>query len=187
MKKLIVILLGTFLMSVALDVTAQAQQSTKSKTKAKAFVKADDSPMPYTASYSSQFIMGDPAKGRIILSLWKDFDENDFDRNKDMFADTVTMYLANGMIQKGRDSMLIGVKAYRNSLADVKSTVHAWMSLRSVDQNHDWVAIWGSEEITEKDGKKSGGSLHEIWRFNKDGKVDEMRQFTSTIVPDLPE
>jgi len=174
-------------MSVALNSFAQAQENTKSKTKAKTSVKADDSPMPYIASYSSQFVMGDPAKGRIILELWKDFDENDFNRNKDMFADTVSMYFANGTIQKGRDSVLAGAKTYRSSLADVKSTVHAWMSLRSVDQKQNWVAIWGSEEVTEKDGKKRGSSLHEIWRFNKDGKVDEMRQFSSAVVPDIQE
>ena len=37
------------------------------------------------------------------------------------------------------------------------------------------VAVWGIEEDTHGDGKVESGEIHEVWWFNKDGKVAGMR------------
>jgi hypothetical protein len=183
MKKLTVMLLCTFTASVVLTGLCQAQEKTKKdKTKTTAS-KMDDSAMPYKATYSSKFVMGDPANGKLVLDMWKDFDDNAFERHADMFADTAMIFLSDGQVVKGRDSMMAGVKQYRNSLASVKSDVHAYMSLKSVDHNENWVAIWGTEHDTWKDGKTSSVELHEIWRLNKDGKIDMIRQFSRKAEP----
>jgi hypothetical protein len=57
------------------------------------------------------------------------------------------------------------------------------MPLRSVDKNEDWVALWGTETDTFADGKIQKRDIHEIWRINKDGKVDFMKQFTAVPSP----
>jgi hypothetical protein len=46
--------------------------------------------LPYTANYSSNFAIGNPEHSKMVLDLWKDWDDNAFDRH-DYFADTMVM------------------------------------------------------------------------------------------------
>jgi hypothetical protein len=135
--------------------------------------------LPYTASYSSNFAIGNAAHSKIILDLWKDWDDNAFDRH-DYFADTATMILPDGEVLKGKATITEGAKTVRGGLTSAKSTLDAWIPLRSVDRNEDWVAVWGHEEDVHSDGKTEKRELHEIWRINKDGKIDYMQQWTAT-------
>jgi hypothetical protein len=131
----------------------------------------------YTANYSSNFKMSDAKYSEKILTLWKDFEDNTLDKHIDMFADTLTMVMAQGGTVKGRAENLAGAKAFRGSLKDYKVSVDAWMSLKSVDKDQNWVAIWGTENYTDKDGKAVTARIHEIWGFNKDGKISVMMQY----------
>jgi hypothetical protein len=175
MKKQIFARRGGIMLLCILCAGSLLAQESKPKDKMK------NMDMPYKATYSSNFEMGNPAHCKLILELWKDWDDNMFDRHADAFADTVTMFFSNGQMSKGKDSVMASTKSYRGSMASAKSTIHAFMPLRSVDMKENWVAIWGSEEDTWKDGKKTMTTLHEIWRFNKDGKIDLMRQFEAKI------
>jgi hypothetical protein len=150
----------------------------KGKMKAKG-MEMDNTSYPYTAGYSSNFRIGDPANSKMILEMWKDYDDNTFD-NHDYVADTAVMFFADGTMARGKDSLLMGVKQYRGSLSNVSSTLDAWVPLRSVDRNENWVALWGTETHTTADGKVEKKDIHEIWRINKDGKVDFMKQFMAT-------
>jgi hypothetical protein len=81
----------------------------------------------------------------------------------------------------GKAASLEGAKKFRSGLTTVKSTVDAWVPLKSTDKNEDWVTIWGTETDTWPDGKIDTYNVHEVWRINKDGKIDLMRQFTSKM------
>src|SRR5688500_15734803 len=48
---------------------------------------ASMSSSPYTADYSSNFVMGNPAYSNVILDMWKDWDDNALDRH-DYMADS---------------------------------------------------------------------------------------------------
>ena len=135
---------------------------------------------PYTAGYSSNFVMGNPAHAKMVLDLWKDWDDNAFDRH-DYMADTLIMYLPDGSVVKGKAANLEGAKKYRGGMTSAKSTIDAWIPLRSVDRKEDWVAIWGTETDTWPDGKVETRNIQEVWRINRDGKVDLMRQFTGAV------
>jgi hypothetical protein len=137
--------------------------------------------LPYTANYSSQFALGNQAHATRILELWKDYDDNSFQRHLDYYADTASFFTSDGMIFKGRDSSLAMVSKYRSGLTNVKSTVDAWIPLRSTDRNEDWVAIWGTETSTDSQGKTTTNAVHELWSFNKDGKVASMRQYHAQV------
>lgn len=141
-------------------------------------MQMDNISYPYTANYSSNFRIGDPENAKMILELWKDYDDNTFG-NHDYLADTAVMFFADGTMARGKDSLLMGVKQYRGSLSNVTSTLDAWIPLRSVDRNENWVALWGTETHTTADGKVEKKDLQEIWRINKDGKVDFMKQFAA--------
>jgi hypothetical protein len=132
----------------------------------------------YTASYSSKFTIASPTYSDKILTLWKDFENNTLDLHADMLADTVTMMLSNGAIIKGKAENLKGAKDFRSSLQNYKVKLHAWLSLKS-DKNENVVCVWGSEEYTDKTGKPVKTGTHEVWVFNKEGKVGLMMQFAS--------
>ena len=53
--------------------------------------KAQDGKMPYTATYSSNFKIADANYSKMVLTLWKDFENNTLDNHVDMITDTVTM------------------------------------------------------------------------------------------------
>jgi hypothetical protein len=139
--------------------------------------KAQDGNMPYTATFSSNFKMANANYSKIILTLWKDFENNTLDNHVDMITDTVTMIFSQGAPVKGKAENLSGAKAYRGSLKDYKVTADAWMSVQSVDKNRNFVCVWGTESFTDKDGKQIKHRIHEVWGFNKDGKVDFMMQY----------
>lgn len=133
---------------------------------------------PYTATYSSSFKLGKPAYASMILDLWKDWDDNRFDRH-DYFADTLVMFFSDGSMVKGKAANMEAAKKYRGGMSKVTSMIHAWLPLYSNDKMEDVVCVWGEEENTFPDGKVEKKSLHEVWWFNKDGKISMMRQWTA--------
>jgi len=133
---------------------------------------------PYKAAYTSSFAIGKAAYSDIILDLWKDWDDNAFDRH-DYFADTVKFILGDSSVIKGKAAGLEGAKKFRGAMASCKSVVHAWVPLHSTDKNEDVVCIWGTETDTYPDGKVVTRDLHEVWWFNKAGKVSSMRQWSA--------
>ncbi len=137
---------------------------------------------PYTANYSSNFAIGNPNHSKMILDLWKDWDDNAFERH-DYFADTMMMILPDGQVLKGKAAIVEGGKKVRDGFTSATSTLDAWIPLKSLDKNEDWVAMWGQEEDVLTDGSKQKREIHEIWRINKDGKVDFMKQWTATPPP----
>ena len=193
-KKFMKKLVSSFILSSFLISTLSAQvtktkdgdvkmKQTENKMKVKDKSGMGNGMMPYTAQYSSDFRMGNPAHARMVLDLWKDYDDNMFDRHVDWFSDTMTMIGSNGMVTKGRAANMEGIKKWRGSLTSAKSTVDAWMPLRSNNKNEDWVAIWGTETDTWADGKTETNQIHEIWRINKDGKVNFIKQYSAKTPP----
>lgn len=136
---------------------------------------------PYKAEYSSQFAFGKPEQAKLVLDMWKDWDNNTLDNHLDVIADSIVFELPNGEVLRGKENFIAKGKEQRNTIASANSTVEAWMPLRSIDRNEDWVAVWGYEQDTNKDGKVSVQRLHEIWGFNKDGKISYVRQYTSQV------
>ena len=150
------------------------------KTAAETPAPATDSvTYPYPIGYSSKFEFIDPAKGKMILDLWKAYDNNSFDNIKDKFADTVTMIFPEISMHASRDSVIAGAKSARNAYTTVISKVDVVMSVRSTDKNGDWVVVWGDETHTPKNNKTDSVAIHEVWGLNKAGKIEFMQQYHS--------
>lgn len=132
---------------------------------------------PYEISYSSKFEMGDAQQSKMILELWKDFDNGDVSKHKEYFADSVEMLFPDGSrMYTSRDSAIAATNAYRAMYSAVTSRVDAVLPTKSLTDSVNWVAVWGMETHTMK-GKTDSVDLHEVWRFNKNGKVDFMMQY----------
>jgi hypothetical protein len=138
----------------------------------------DNTTYPYTSEYSHNFEIGSTKNALTLLQLYKDWDNNTLDNSKNSFADNDTLYFSDGTRLAGpRDSVLAMAKQARGQMGSVVDSVHAWIPLRSKDKNEDWVAIWTNEISTDAKGKRTSRQLHEIWRFNNEGKVNLVYQF----------
>ena len=135
-------------------------------------------PGAYVATYSSNFKMGKSANASKILEVWKDWDDNQLERH-DYFADTIVMMFPEGGALRGKKENLEAAKKYRGGFSKVVSTVHAWVPLTVVDRDEDVVCIWGQEVNTTADGKEESRDLHEVWWFNKEGKITMVRQWSA--------
>ena len=134
---------------------------------------------PYKATYSSKFMIGKSAYAQKILDLWKDWDDNNLDRHADYMADSLVMFLPDSSVVRGKKENLEGAKKYRSGFSKVTSILHAWVPLTSTDKNEDVVCVWGQETDTYPDGKVETRDIHEVWWFNKAGKITAMRQWTA--------
>jgi hypothetical protein len=194
MKQLLAALCSFLMLCIPFSTHAQSITKTKTTTGdgKEIKVKTDDGHMkvktdsqkvayPYTALYSSQFVAGDPAHGKMILDLWKDWENNTLEKHANYIADTIVYFTPDGRMIKGIEDFGAAAVQKRDSFAAVKNEVEVWIPLKSVDQNENWVAIWGQETDTGKDGKVTKNMVHEIWRINKDGKVDFMRQYVAKL------
>ena len=145
---------------------------------------AENVTYPYTAAYSSKFSIGDAKNAQMILRLWKDWDNGDLSKSKDVFADSVEFNFWDGTkMHTSRDSAVAAAQNMRNTYASVSSRVDAFIPLKSTDKDENWVAVWGMETHTDKKGKVDSIDLHEVWRINKDGKTDLVFQFASMTKP----
>lgn len=116
---------------------------------------------------------------KLVLDIWKDYDNNTIKNSAALFADTTRFYDASGRMVKGKDSIISIIDTYRNSIASVKEDVSAIVVLKPKGKDETWVCVWGKEVDAMKDGKKDSVFLQESWMFNKDEKVANIYQYAT--------
>jgi hypothetical protein len=180
MKKIIV---AVFAFSF---IACNNEKAADASTEAKANVPANMH--GWTPEYSASFVMDDAANSEKVLALWTDWKNGDLSPSRKHFADSLTLFLADGTTMVGlTDTLLKNMQGYRSSFKGMEVTLDAIFSTKSTDKNEDWVAVWGTEIQTDMNGKVDSISLHEIWRFNSAGKTDLMFQYVKKgIAPPPP-
>src|SRR5204863_9861858 len=103
--------------------------------------------------------------------------------HKDAFADSVSMDLSGTSMSGTRDSIVAGAKAFRSSFKNAVSSVDAVTTLKPKGKDETWVCVWGKEVDTHKNGKVDSVYLQENWKFNKDGKIAYVSQFSAKPSP----
>ena len=135
--------------------------------------------LPYSVAYSD-FEIGDKKYAKMVLDAWKDYDNNTLQNSAGIFADSVTMILADGSkFSTKKDSAIAIVAKHRASMASAVDKVDAIVVLKAKGKDETWVCVWGKEVDVMKDGKKDSVLLNENWMFNKDGKVSYMDQLAA--------
>ncbi|HYJ38303.1 MAG TPA: hypothetical protein VEV87_06785 [Chitinophagaceae bacterium] len=176
----IVLIAGISLLAACNSGTKDEVASVAPNADSSAAASAENITYPYTAMYSSKFTIGDPKHAKLVLDLWKDWDNGDLSKSKDKFADSVYMYFWDGSkLEATRDSVIAVSQKFRDSYVSVTSSIDAFVALKSTDKDESWVNIWGKEIHTDKKGKVDSINLHEVWRINKDGKTDLCYQFAN--------
>lgn len=171
--KRILILLTAIGMLTSCNESATVASDTIDSTAGQATVA-----LPYTASYSSSFEMGNPEfSAKILSGSWKDWENNTLDNMKNWMADTIVAFQSNGETVTGLDSMMTKWKRARAKYTTVIDTVQAVLPVYSTDKKQHWVLVWAREINTNADGVKDTVSIMETWRINKDGKADYLLQY----------
>ena len=181
MKKILLLLsAAAFIAGCNNDKTAGASgdKGGGGTTDSKTVTAKTDVALPYTASYSSSFEMGNPAYAAMILQgSWKDWENNTLDNMKNWIADTIVAFHSDNAMVKGLDSLMARWKRGRADYTSVIDTVNAVMPVYSTDKKENWVLVWATEINTDSKGKTDTMALMETWRINKDGKADMLLQF----------
>ncbi len=167
-----------FLSAFAISLLACNSGTEKTEsTDVKANVPANMS--GFTPAYSASFVMDSPKNTETVFALWKDWKDGDLSKSRSHFADSVSLFLADGSSMSGpTDTIMKNMQAYRSSFKSMEVSIDAIFAVKSTDKDENWVAVWGVEMPTDMNGKKDTVSLQETWRFNKAGKVDMMFQAT---------
>lgn len=169
----------TTLLTAALFATFFFQASAQNKNVKQVANKPAN--MPYKVE-NTNLRFGNSQYSMKVLHAWKAYDEGNLDKVADMFADDVWGTLPDGTVIKGKEAFMNAFKTYRAGFASVQSVVHACTTLKSAeDPDRDATLIWGMETDTQKDGTVQKVSLHEVWFFNKAGKVAEFHQFAAPV------
>lgn len=134
--------------------------------------------LPYTASYSSSFKMGDDDySSMIVQGSWKDWENNTMDNMRSWVADTIVAFQSDNTMLKGVDSLQARWKRGRAGYTKVIDTINAVVPIYSTDKKENWVLVWATEINTDTKGKIDTIALMETWRINKDGKADLLYQY----------
>ena len=134
--------------------------------------------LPYEASYSSSFEMGNPEYSATILQgSWKDWETNHLENMKNWVADTITAMLSDNSMVKGVDSLMARWKRGRTEYTFVIDSISAVIPVYSTDRKENWVLVWAYEINTKTNGIKDTTGVMETWRINKDGKADLLLQY----------
>ncbi len=173
MKKIILALMGAALLTACNNETKSTEPAGADTTAAKPAAA-----LPYTASYSSSFKMGnDDYSAMIVQGSWKDWENNTMDNMKSWVADTIVAFQSDNLMVKGVDSLQARWKRGRAGYTKVIDTLNAVVPLYSNDKNENWVLVWATEINTDAKGKTDTTALMETWRINKDGKADLLYQY----------
>lgn len=168
-------LLSAVLLSV-LSMTSTAQNSNVRQ------ISNTNENQPYKVIYKD-IKAGKSDYSKIILNAWKLYDNNRLDDIAMIIADTVTAFLPDGTVIKGKGNFLTGLKAYRGDFSSVVSTVSAITTLKADNiPNQEATTIWGTETAIKKDGTTQKMNIHELWFFNKDGMVITFYQYAMPIL-----
>lgn len=127
-------------------------------------------------SYSADLTLGDPALADKVVAMWKHYDANTTDSTRAYFADSVFNDMPGFAGKLQVDTMMKEIKASRAAFSSCNTSFDAILTTKAEGKDETVVCVWGVETTT-KAGKTSKRDLHELWGFNKDGKVTWIKQY----------
>jgi ketosteroid isomerase-like protein len=167
MKKILLCFcVGTFFLSCNSDKEKTAATETVA-TPEKSTVD-----LPYTASYSSSWTTDvSDADLKMVLTTYKDWENNNMSGLGAGLADTVSVYFSSGdTVRLPKADIMKLFTTYRDSLSSVKIDMQGWQKMYATDKEEGYIVTWYDETDTYKTGKVDSASYHDINQV-KDGKI----------------
>ena len=142
---------------------------------------------PYKAVYSSDFSIGDANHSKMVLDLYKMWEDNKVDEMKPLLADSVSIDFPDGYKFNDNtvDSMISFAKQFRKTLSSVKVTLDGWMPIHTNDTKEDFVLVWSRDYITDMSGKVDSTRGHAYFLI-KNNKIRSWSEFQQKLTPPPP-
>jgi len=142
-------------------------------------VTSKDSPVyyPYIATQSNNFEKGNEHLAKKVLEIWRQYETGKLITTEKYFSDNVRLILPDKMMEGNRDSVMMLYQKRRDGFSNMQCFVYSWMPVHTADTKENIVFVWGLYDGTRKNGDRDYAQVHEIWRFDKKGKIREMEQF----------
>ena len=142
---------------------------------------------PYKAAYSSDFSIGDANHSKLVLDLYKMWEDNKMDEMKTLLADSVSIEFPDGnkFNDNTADSMLSFAKQFRKTLSSVKVVFDGWMPIHANDTKEDFVLVWSHDYNTDMSGKVDSSRSHAYFLI-KNNKIRSWSEFQQKLTPPPP-
>ncbi len=171
----------TFLFSVVLLITSCSNEKKEEAPAAEVKEVAAPPPppvdLPYKATYSSDWSIGDPKYTKIALDFYKRLEQDSITGTGDFFEDSIQFRaFDNRILMVSKEELVKRVKDFRAGFKSLNEEFTAFTCLHSNDQNEDWVSLWIFEKAVRTNGKADSTRYQENWRF-RNGKVYYVADF----------
>ncbi len=150
----------------------------KQKEKA-ATTKASPQYYIYAPRHDADFANGNPAFAATVLQVWKGYESGGFSSYKKYFADSVQMVFADEQIIGTATTVLNAWQKQREKITTTQCHVDFWKPVYIKNLNQQWVLIWGKHEGTTAGNNRDSWSVHQVWKFNAEGKIFFMQEYKS--------
>jgi len=147
-------------------------------------IKGQDSPLrdtsvyyPFAPTYSNEFERGNSVYALKAIKFWRQFERGALDTVSADFADSIRIILPDLVLTGSKESVLQKVQQRRRGYDNMQSFIQSWLPVRVRDKGEDLVWVWGIYDGTRINGDRDYKMVHEIWRFNSEGRIREMEQF----------
>ena len=142
---------------------------------------------PYTATFSSDFSIGDANHAKMVLDLYKMWEDGRVDDFKSVLADSASIDFPNGYKFKDNtaDSLISFAKQFRKGLSSVKLMFDAWMPIHVNDKKEDYVLVWYREYETDMKGKVDSTRGHAYFQM-KNNKIRSWSEFDQKLMAPPP-
>jgi hypothetical protein len=142
-------------------------------------ILSKDSPVyfPYAPVHSNEFGKGNEHHAGKVLDIWRQYETGYLRMNNQSLADSVRFILPDRILTGDKDSVLRWYQEKREGFSDMQCFVYSWLPIHKTDTREDLVYVWGLYDGTLKNGDRDYSMVHEIWRFDKKGRIKEMEQF----------
>ncbi len=130
-------------------------------------------PMPFPATLTDDWTIGDPEKIRVILNMYKNLEaDSAYDAIKLNMADTITNLSFDDKETKLTPELFVGeAKKFRRGFKKLNEEFKSYVCLHSEKLDIDQVILWVKETGVSKAGVVESSMYQEDWRFNSDGKI----------------
>lgn len=131
---------------------------------------------PYSPIYS-EFETGDPKNSKTVLEIWRQFETGNLMSTGNKFADSISLVFKDKIYFGKRDSILAIYKERRDAYENVQCYVDSWLPVHAKQTGDDLVLLWGRQDCISQNKKRDYLVLHEVWSFNRQGKIRSLVQY----------
>jgi hypothetical protein len=136
---------------------------------------------PYEARYSEGFELGEKELVKKVQEVWRAYDRGNLSSIKDHLADHLSMSYPGLELKGTRDSVINSLQKERDQYSNIQTWVESWQPVYSKNRKENWVMIWGRQFKTKRNRVYTDNLIHEMWKFNKEGKADSMLRYNNTL------